>query len=182
MRLREDFNQIVLQETPASLWLFGLFFATIGGVFVYGSLGGLTNYDEVPAWQLLISFLMGGCAIAVGLWIIYRAPLTKIVINRENETITERRFGLFGRRERVYCFDRIKQFSLIEETDDEGNLIWSLGMDLIDGEKIKISSLPSHSEKFKRDFVFQINRFLHIPIPSYQTIELVEDETRAKIS
>lgn len=182
MRLKEDFNRIILQETPVSLWLFGLFFASVGGVIAYGSLGGFTDYDEIPRWQILLAFFMSLCAIATGIWIIYNAPLTRIVVDREKKFVNERRFGLFGRRETNYTFEQLKKFVLIEEKDDEGDLIWSLGMQLTSGETIKISALASRSEKFKRDFVFQINEFLHKPIPSYQHIELLEDESGAKMS
>lgn len=182
MRLEEQFDQITVQETPGCLWIFGMFFALIGAAFVYGSLGGFVNFGIVPIWQLLLAFLMGAIGIAAGIWIIYLAPFNRVIINRQTEIITHQKIGLFGKQTKTYPFERLRQFSLIEENDDEGALMWSLGMELSDGETIKISSLPSHSEKFKREFVFQINDFMHKPIPSYKPFGELEDESESKMS
>lgn len=182
MRLEEEFNQITVQETPGCLWLFGLFFALIGAMLVYGSVGGFVNSGVIPIWQLALTFLMGAAGIAVGIWLIYLAPFNRVIINRQTEIVTHLKIGLFGKQTKNYSFEHLKQFSLIEETDDEGALIWSLGMDLSNGETIKISSLPSHSEKFKRDFVFQINDFMDKPVLSYKSFGELEDESETKMS
>jgi hypothetical protein len=159
-----------------------LLFTFVGGVFVYGSLGGFANADEVPRYAVYLSFLMGAIGVGVGAWIIFRAPVTKVVINRQTKTVAHTRHGLFGKNEKIYNFDRIKQFCLIEEQDSEGDPIWSLGIELAQGETIKISSLESHSERYKRDFVFQTNQFMNKQMPSYQSSFELEDETGKKIS
>ena len=112
---------------------------------------------------------MGAIGVAVGIWIIYRAPVTKVIVNRKTKTVVHTRRGLAGKQENIYNFGQIKQFCLVEEVDDESNPIWSLGMKLSSGETIVISSLQSHDEKYKRDFVFQINDFLRKQMPSYKS-------------
>lgn len=182
MRLKEEFNQITVQETPGCLWFVGLFFTFVGGVFVYGSLGGFADYDKQPSWQLMFAFIMGSVAVAAGIWIIYNAPVSKVVIDRLENRVSIARYGLFGKRKIAYHFDEIKHFRLIEDTDDEGSLIWSFGIELSSGELVKITSLPSHSEEYERKYVFQTNRFMNKPLPSYQTPDELEDESTAKIS
>jgi len=181
MRTEQTENELIIKETPGCLWIFGLFFAVIGGVLVYGSLGGFTNRDEAPQYAIYLSFLMGAIGVAVGIWIIFRAPVTKIVVNRQTNEVTHTRIGLSGKKEKIYSFGQIKQFCLIEEVDDESNPIWSLGMELSSGETIKISSLESHNEKFKRDFVFQTNEFLQKQMPSLQSSFEIEDDSRTKM-
>ena len=181
MRLKEDFNQITVQETPGCLWIVGLFFAFVGGIFVYGSLGGFTDYDKQPPWMLMLVCLMGSTAVGFGIWAIYNAPITKVVIDRIDKNVLITRFGLFGKRQNVYQFDEIKYFRLIEDLDDEGSLIWSFGIELSSGELIKITSLPSHSEEYERQYVFQTNQFMNKPLPSYRTAGELEDESAAKI-
>jgi len=180
VKIRENVNELIIEEKPGCLWIFGLFFAVIGGVFVYGSLGGFTNRDEVSQFAIYLSFLLGAMGVAVGIWIIYRAPVTNIVVNRQTNSVTHTRIGLSGKKEKIYSFGQIKQFCLIEEKDSESDLIWSLGMELSSGETIKISSLESHNEKFKRDFVFQTNEFLQKQMPSLQSSFEIEDESQLK--
>lgn len=182
MQTEQTENELIIRETPGCLWIFGLFFAVIGGIFVYGSLGGLTDWDRQAAWMLALAFVMGSMAVAVGIWIIYNAPITRVVIDRIENTVVMTRYGLFGKRETFYAFEEIEQFCLIEEKDDESNPIWSLGMNLASGETIKVSSLPSHDERFKRDFVFQTNEFMRKQITSSEMILEAEDEPEAEMS
>lgn len=182
MRLKEEFNQIIVQETPGCLWFVGLFFAFVGGIFVYGSLGGFTDYDKQSPWHLMLALVMGSVAVAAGIWIIYNAPVSQVAIDRLENRVSITRYGLFGKKQIAYRFDEIKYFRLIEDLDDEGSLIWSFGIELSSGELVKITSLPSHSEEYERRYVFQTNRFMNKPLPSYQTPDELEDESAAKIS
>ena len=181
MQTEQNQNVLVLRETPGCLWICGLFFAFVGGIFVYGALGGFTDYDRHSRWTLMLTFLMGAAAVGSGIWMIYLAPVTRIVIDRLDQTILMKRYGLFGKRKNLYEFDEIERFCLIEEKDDEGSDIWSLGMSLANGETIKISSLPSHDERFKSDFVFQINEFMHKQIPPAQMILELQGESDEEI-
>jgi hypothetical protein len=182
MQTTQTANELIIRETPGCLWIFGLFFALVGGVFVYGALGGLADYQRHAAWMLVLAFVMGSIAIAAGIRIIYRAPITRVVVDRLEETVSMTRFGLFGKQETSYAFDEIEQFCLIEELDDESNPIWFLGMNFQSGEIVKISSLPSHDRRFKQGFVFQTNEFMGKGIISAQMILELEDEPDAEIS
>lgn len=182
MHTKQTANELIIQETPGCLWLFGLFFAAIGGIFVYGALGGLVDYGSQPIWVLTAAFLMGSIAVGVGIWIIYLAPLTKLVFDRTDETLIYTTYGLAGKRETIYDFNEIESFRLLEERDSEGDLIWSLGMDLADGETIKISSLASHAENSKRDLVYQANEFMYKQMPAAADVFELEDESVDEMS
>src|SRR5688500_6881440 len=108
MKSEQNANELTIQETPGLLWILGALFLFVGGIFVYGSLGGFTNADEVPQYAIYLSFFMVAIAVAAGLWIIYRAPVTKISVNRLSHTISVTKFGLFGKKENIYSFDDIK--------------------------------------------------------------------------
>jgi hypothetical protein len=182
MKSKQTASELIIQETPGCLWLFGLFFAVVGGIFVYGALGGLVDYGSQPIWVLATAFVMGSIAVGVGVWIIYRAPLSKLVFDRIDKTLIYTTYGLAGKRETVYDFDEIVAFRLIEERDSEGDPIWSLGMNLADGETIKISSLASHAENFKRDLVFQANEFMYKQMPAAADVFELEDESVDEMS
>ncbi len=181
MNISQNENELVIRETPGCLWLFGLFFAVVGGVFVYGSLGGLADFGSQPWWTIALAFVMGSGAVAVGIWIIYRAPITKIFVDRIENFVLITRYGLFGKREDFYYFDEISYFCLAEETDDEGAPIWNFAMKLENDETVKITSLASHSEEYERSYVFQTNEFMRKQISPSQIIFEITDEPDAEM-
>ncbi|MDQ3130487.1 MAG: hypothetical protein M3Q99_06970 [Acidobacteriota bacterium] len=181
MKAIQTENELILEETPGCLWIFGMFFVCVGAVFVYGSLGGLTDYERHTAWTLALAFLMGSSAIAVGIWIIYRAPITKVVINRIEDTVLMTRYGLFGKQITAYHFDEIEQFCLVAEKDSEGSDIWSVGIQMTNGEMIIVTSSASHFEDYERKYVFQTNEFMRKQIPPAQMILDFEDEEDAEM-
>jgi hypothetical protein len=181
MQINKSENELILRETPGCLWIFGLFFAFVGGVLVYGALGGFTDYDRHGFWVLATAFAFGAVGVGAGVWMIYRAPVTKIVINRIAGELHMTRYGVFGKEKSFYTFDEIEQFSVIEDRDGEGDAIFSLGMSLTNGETVFVSSLPSHDERFKREFAFQTNEFMRKQIASTEMILEIEDEAEAEM-
>lgn len=165
---RPTADELIISETPGCLWIFGLFFALIGGFFVYGSLGRFTNHNEVPRWGIALSCVMGMIGVIVGIWVIYNAPVTKIIINRRAQTVIYDKYGLNGKTRTIYGFDQIKRFLTVEEKDSEGDSIWSFGMEFYGGKTIKFSALESHFENSKRDIVFETNQFMKKQIPFYK--------------
>lgn len=182
MKATQTGNELIIQETPGCLWFFGLFFALVGGVFVYGSLGGFSNWDKVPWWANALAFFMGAIGVAVGIWQIWLAPVTKIIINQTGKTVTVFKRGIFKNEREIYDFDQVKRFCTIEEKDSEGDPIWSFGMEFWSGKFISFSSLPSHSEKYKQDLVFQANQFCGKQLPAYQATTASEDESPREMS
>lgn len=156
-KLKDDL--LIIRETPGCLWFIGLFFALIGGTFIYGALGGFENWHQTPRWQIELALLFGLIAVGVGVWQLWRAPVSEIVIDRRSRSVMYKKFGLSGRSADFYSFDQIKRFRTVEEKDSEGDPIWYFAIELSGGEVVKISSLPSHSEDVKRNIVFEANRF-----------------------
>lgn len=177
MKLKQTENELIIDEAPGCLWIFGLFFMVIGGAFAYGGLGGFSNSTELASWELALTFFMGSAGVATGIWIIYAAPVTKVTVDRNANRITHLRKGIFGKTEKVYALDEVKEFCLIEEVDDDGDPVWSLGLALAGGgERIRISSLASHSESVKRDLLFKSNEFMRRQMPSYRDEDGAGDE------
>lgn len=160
MRVTQTIDEMILQETPGCLWLFGSFFILVSSVFVYGSLGGFTNYDKVPRWAIAASFFVGAIGISVGVWQIYRAPITIITINQRKKTVTHKRRGVFGSKSDEYGFDQVKHFRVVEDVDNEGDKIWYLGLEFYGGKIIRVSSMPSRSVERDQTIAERTNLFL----------------------
>lgn len=167
MKLEQTDNKLVVKEAPGCIWILGLFFIGVSGTIVYGSLGGFTNYREIPQWQVIVAFVMGSFGVMAGYGIIWAAPVTRLVIDKQHNILTHTRRGINGKTKKIYTLDQIKEFTLIDEADSDGDPIYFLGLELASGEKVKISSLSSHDESYKRDFLFKANTFLGKQLPSY---------------
>lgn len=171
MKLTRDQNELVIKEAPGCLWIFGLFFIVIAGSFVYGSLGGFSNYKSLAQWEILAAFFMGSFGVIIGFWIIYSAPVTKLTIDKQHNLLVHTRRGITGKTEKTYSLTEIKEFTLIEDDDMDGDPIFALGLELTSGETVRISSLSSPQESYKRDFIFTANCFLEKQLPSYSRDE-----------
>jgi len=182
MQTEQTQNELIIRETPGCLWIFGLFFAIVGGLFVYGALGGFVDWGSQALWMLALALAMGAVGVVAGIRIIYAAPITRVRLDRLDEEVFITRYGLFGKREALYTFDEIEEFCLIEEKDSEGDSVWSFGFNLTNGETVKISSLPSSDERFIGNFVFQTNEFSRKQLPPTEIIFDVVDETDSEIS
>ncbi len=147
MRLRKTENELILRDKPGCLWIFGLFFILVSSVFVYGALGGFTDYDRIPDWAISFSFFMGAIGIAVGVWQISSHPLSKIVINRKAKTVVFTQRGLFKKTNRVFRFEEVQKFAVKEGEDDESNAIWKTELSLTSGETVEITSVWERKEK-----------------------------------
>lgn len=182
MKSRQTADELIFQETPGCLWFLGFLFFFVGGIFVYGALGGFNNWDKVSFLQLGLAFTMGAIAVSVGVWQISRAPVTKLILNQQTGTIIYTTRGLFGKKEKIFDFDQVKRFRAVEDRDSDGDPIWYFGIEFRSGKIIKISSLPSHFENSKQNLAFEANKFLQKQAPSYKSSYGLEDETREKIS
>lgn len=147
MRLTRTENELLLRDKPGCLWIFGLFFISVSSVFVYGSLGGFTNYDRVPGWAISFSFFMGAIGIAIGVWQISSHPLSKIVINRQTKIIAWSQRGLFKKIDRVFRFEDVREFAVDRGEDSEGDPIWKVELNLTSGETVEITRVWERNEK-----------------------------------
>jgi hypothetical protein len=182
MRIEQTDTQLVIRETPGCLWIFSLLFVVVGSIFIYGSFDNFINFGMVEFWMLPVAFLFGAIGVMTGVWMIYRAPITKITIDSERELLTFVIYGLTGRTQSIYHFDEIDEFQVIEETDAEGSPIWSLGLNVSSGETIKVSSLESNDETFKRNFAYTANVFMNKQLPESDIVFELEDDTFDEIN
>jgi hypothetical protein len=163
MKIKQTENELILRDSPGCLWIFGLFFALIGAVFVFGALGGFTNYDEVPRYAIYLSFLMGAIAVGVGIWQSAAHPLSKIIVDAQVKTVRHTQRGLFKKHDETYHFEEIAQFIVLEDEDDESNPVWKMAMLLNDGETIELTKVWSHDEKQYLETAQNVNQFARKP-------------------
>jgi hypothetical protein len=160
MKIKRAEDNLILQDSAIALWIFGLFFVFVGSIFVYGSLGGFENSDEVPSYAIYLAFSMGAIAVGVGIWQIYIHPFSQISINKQTREIVSTQKGLFGKREKVYHFDEVAEFCVVESEDDESNPIWRTALKLKDGKIIEISKIWEHRRENSENASEKANNFI----------------------
>jgi hypothetical protein len=182
MKLEQHDNLIVIRETPGCMWFVGLFFLVICGMFLFGASGGFSNWNELKHWEISVAIAMSFCGIAAGIWMIQSAPVTKVFIDRQQKQLSIVRRALFGRESKTYEFDEIDHFFVFEETDQEGSLVYSLAVRLMDEEVIKINSMQLHDEHYHHDFAFRANEFMLKQLPATAMILDLTDEESCEIN
>lgn len=160
MKIKQNDGEMILQDAPGCLWLFGSFFAVIGGIFLYGSLGGFHNFNEVPLWGNLAGAAMGAIGVAVGVWKIGSHPASKTVIDRQIKTVTHAERGLFGKSEKTFHFENIRRFFVREDKDGEGDPIWKVEMELLFGESVEVTRVWSRNLRECETVAANANEFL----------------------
>lgn len=141
MRVKEKDHQLILTDNTGCVWLFSSLFVFVGGTFVYGSMGGFSNYREVAPWVLLVSGAMGLIGLATGLGIIHATPFTTTTLNRSSRTLLISWRGLLGNSERLIRFSEIAEFHVVHERDSDGDSVYRVDMRLKTSEDIRLSAV-----------------------------------------
>jgi hypothetical protein len=127
-----------MQDNPGCIWLLGLFFMFIGGLFVTGALGLFTNADTLAWYERLLVAAMGTIALGAGLVLIYRAPRSRISVNRELRMMELERRGVFVNERRKISFEETDAVELQESTDGDGDPIFRPALKLKNGERVSL--------------------------------------------
>ncbi len=175
MKVEESVNTIKITEAPGCMWIFGLFFVVIGGMLLWGTLGGFSNWNEVETWELVVAFFIAASGIAGGVWIISSGPIARVVIDRVENTVSINKYGFFGKRSNFYRFEDVNHFCLIEDKDSDGLPIWSIGMRLMSSETIPITAMSIPAEEIQQGHVFRFNEFMRKEMPSHKNYLALDD-------
>ena len=182
MKVERTPTVLTVREAPGCMWLLGAFFIFVGALFVYGASGGYSNYYEMSYAVMIAHILLGACAVAAGVWMIFTSPRILIWVDRNNETVTVRQSRLGGSKTETYLFDEIEACSLLEDTDSDGDPVWSLQLETNAGDRIRCSSFASSNREFTSDIAFELTAFMYKQMPSYKEPNELGDESGGMIS
>lgn len=182
MKIEQTQNNLIIKENPGCLWIFGLFFAAFGGLFIYGGLNGFYFFGTQSDWAVALTFLLGLAGIGIGLWVIYQNPINNLEINKPKSSVAITRWGIFGKRVEVFHFDEIERFCLLERGNNQNLTAWDFGLQLIDGEQIAITSLGTHAEDYESKYVYPINVFIGKELSVCQLNFESQDESNDEMS
>ena len=182
MKVFQTSDNLIIKENPGCLWLLGLFFAAFGVLFIYGAFNGFILFGIQTPWAVNLTFLLGLLGIAVGVWTIHKTPINNLEIDKLEKQIILSRWGIFGKRTSVYYFEEIEKFRLFEAKTANGSVNWTFGIELIDGEKIPVTSLGNQPEDYENKYVYPLNVFIGKELPACQLNFAAPDESEKEIS
>ena len=134
---------LLLTDSPGCFWIFGGFFCAIGGagiVAAFASAGG-----GFPFWQVLLGVGLGLAAVAAGLYLIYDAPASRVFVSARHKILTIRHRGLFRRRQEHIVFSDISSVYLTQGNDIDGDAVYTLRLQRVDGREVPLTHLWLHS-------------------------------------
>jgi len=147
----------VIEEKPSGWSVVGALLIALGTFFGIGTIVWFGDFSWLVFmfWVLLWLFIL--CA---GLLFVIYEPASKIIVDHQNRQVRLTRRALFGWNRRILNFDEIKYFRLIERPDENGDSHSVIGLELRNGEILKINLLPRHVEEFESRYILEINEFL----------------------
>jgi hypothetical protein len=145
VRIIENNHGLILKDNPSPIRFLGFFFLIISSAFVYGSLGGYSNYSEASALALKLHFTFGVIGVCVGIWLIL-TKTSHVEIVSANQAVNLIKRNLMSRNEISIPFYKIKQFIVSEKEDQDGDPIWKVDLQMESAEIIELSSVWLHDK------------------------------------
>ena len=96
MRSFSNPDGLTLTDSPGCFWFFGFFFCLVGGAAFIAAIS--SGFQEHSLGQTLITAALGLAAIGAGIYIIYNAPASRVVISRSRNLLTVSQRGLLRQR------------------------------------------------------------------------------------
>jgi hypothetical protein len=159
VRIIENNHGLSLKNNPSPIRFLGIFFLLIGSAFVYGSLGGYSNYAEASGLAIKLHFSFGIIAVCVGVWLI-ATKTSRVEIFAATQTVNLIESNLFGEKQTSIPFCKIKQFIVSEKEDQDGDSIWKVDAELESAEILELSSVWLHDKSHCEKAVTAANKTL----------------------
>ena len=143
-------------ETPLALgdqigcmWLLSLMFLSGGVIVLLFGLGVVGN-GQPRGWPLVAVLALGATHTAAGAWLLSRSPLIRVKLVDQELRLTQR-WPFFKTARRSIHLSEIRRIVTRRGSDSDGDPTWWLELELITGEKIRLTSMEHRSpERIER--------------------------------
>jgi len=156
----QNSTELKLTDSAGCLWIFGLFFIIMGGIFISGLLGMFQNLDELSNLEKLGAWIISLGGFLAGVYLIYQNPGSGILFDRGNNKLIITRTGLFRNQKEEYGLNEIKDIVLTKSTDTDGDPVYRVEAELKTGKLIPLSILWLQNKEVMEDKIKTIRDFL----------------------
>jgi hypothetical protein len=156
----QNLTELKLTDSAGCLWIFGLFFVIMGGIFISGLLGLFHNLDELSNFEKLGAWIISLGGFLAGVYLIYQNPGSGILFDKGNNKLIITRTGLFRNQKEEYGLNEIKDIVLTKSTDTDGDPVYRVEAELKTGKLIPLSILWLQNKEIMEDKIKTIRDFL----------------------
>ncbi len=154
-------TKLITKDSAGCLWLFGLFFVVVSGMFVVGLMGAFTNLHELNELERAVAWIAALAGITAGIWIIYTSPVITVKFDKTDDTVIIIWRGLMKNEKEKYSLKEVKEILLNESKDDEGDLMYSVEIKLLSGKKIGLTKMWLRNKEELQKTIEEIKSFLN---------------------
>jgi hypothetical protein len=144
MRSSSSPDGLTLTDSPGCFWIFGGFFCAIGGAALLSII--FYNGESQSLGQILGVTTLGLAAIAAGIYLIYNAPASRVVISRTRGQLTVSHRGLLRRNQQTFSLNSIGSVYLVQGKDIDGDPVFTLRFQLTGGQELPLTHLWLHNQ------------------------------------
>jgi hypothetical protein len=161
MRVAGSGTHLVVADTPGCIWLLGLVFVA-SGTFVLALPLFMAEWATFQWWERAAVLAIGAAHLGGGLWFIRHHPATRTELDRARGVGTHhlRRLGQREATVTQFRLAEVRDVSVVEEKDTDGDLVYRIRLQLQDGRELPLKSHPSPGEAQAREHAGAIRRFL----------------------
>jgi hypothetical protein len=161
MKTYSSTDKLILQDSPGGFLFIGIFFIALGILSATLSVW-MTADPNIQSMQKTLAFAISMCAVAVGLYIIYDAPDSRVTADREAHLVIIRRRGLLRKEFENYLFSEIQEIYTVQQKDIEGASVYSLRMRLLNGKEVALTKLWSHGRAILEENAVGLKSFIAV--------------------
>ena len=139
MRIAETSARLLIQDSPRSRWVLGGLFAAAGGLAIAAAFSWVpNNWSLLPVARFGLG-LVGGLAMATGVWVSWRAPRFTLVVDWSRRTVTVTHRGEVGYTVEQYPVTAVADVRVTKEREPKGEPVYRVELVLHTGSVVPAS-------------------------------------------
>lgn len=150
----------MVEASAGPVPVLGVFFLVIGGIFVYGLLGGFVNLHEVELWERAVAWAVSLAVIGAGAWILHEARGHRTVIDSVRRTVVIARRAPFHTGREQIRLAEIREAVVTRDTDSDGDPVYGIALELHTNRRASLTPILYPDRTDCDRAVAEINRFL----------------------
>ncbi len=160
MQIEHEANHLVLKDNLGCFWLLGAFFTAAGAVVVLGTAGLFYDAAELSLFERLFAILVGLVSVATGIYMIQRAPCSRVDFDFKRRVVTIKRRRLFSSQVIRLSHGEIYSFAVDERRDSDDSSVYRAAVVLDGGQVIPLSELWLHDRARVKSTILQVSHTL----------------------
>jgi hypothetical protein len=133
---------LIISDSPGCFRIFGTFFCVLGAAAIFAAITEMSAY--YPAGQVVLAVGLGLAVFSAGIYLIYNAPSSRVVISKTRNELQVIHRGLFRREELKFGLNDIRKVYIVQGKDIDGGPVFTMRFQLADGRELPLTHLWLH--------------------------------------